>query len=161
MPPTLPKEQDLLIIAYCNENGYFRAYDEVRIYPSTFNWTDPAALERFVVHRLQSEYGFDSDASTVRLSLTVVFLYVCVTSVFTLYSLFTEQTATSWNSIVKVMVLALNSQRTNVLRNTSVGIGILSTFRQPVSVRVIEHDSLELVFSDGNEEAASAFESCC
>jgi hypothetical protein len=156
-PPTLPREQELLIIAYCKENGYFRAYDRVRLYPSTVNWTDPAALDRFVIHLLQSGYGYNSAASTVCLSLAVVFLYVCVASIYTLYTLITGHTATSWNSIAEIMALALNSQRTDVLKNTSVGIGTLSTFRKPISVRVNEHDSLELVFSDGKEEAVSTY----
>jgi hypothetical protein len=149
-------QQRSVMNAYCKREGFYKEYDEITLYTST-NWTDPTTLGRFDIQVLDEGYGYNSETSTVWLSLTVVIIYVCVAVLYLSFSLITGRTANSWDSVAELVALALNSQRPETLKYTSVGIETLSTFRQPVSVRVNEHNSLELVFGDGKEEAASPY----
>ena len=150
-------KQDSDVIAYCTRQGYWQKYEGVRLYGDTGNWTDPASLVQYAIQGLSAGYGYDAKTSTVRLSLAVIMFYVCLATVYLSYSVITGHTASSWNSIAEVVALALNSERPDVLKNTSVGIKTLETFRQPVYVRINEHSSLELVFGDGKEEVVSGY----
>ena len=44
-------------------------------------------------------------------------------------------------------MLALNSRRPENVRDTSAGVSTMTTFREPVRVRVNDEDSLEIVFA--------------
>ncbi|KAL9620730.1 MAG: hypothetical protein Q9160_004743 [Pyrenula sp. 1 TL-2023] len=114
------------------------------------NWADPASLVHFEIQDYLNGYGYDSSTTPVKLSLAVLMLYSVIVVTFLLYVFITGRSASSWDSIGEIVTLAMNSQRPeNRLENTSVGIEALTTFREPVNIRVSrERGAMELVFRD-------------
>lgn len=119
------------------------------IYTSTStNWTDPRHLYQLRVQTHDSGYGYDNSELPVRLSLAVLTIYCLIVVIYLAYTFITGRTASSWDSTSELVMLAMHSQKPRHLKGTSVGIDTLSTFREPVSIRVNENDSVELVFEN-------------
>ncbi len=123
-------------------------YHAVMVYAFD-DWTDPASLAQYAIRHYVTGYGYDSSTVPVRLSLTVLFIYILIVTVYVAYSLFTGRTATSWDSIGEVVMLALNSRQPEHIKGCSVGVETLSTYRKPVNIRIQKKkNEAELIFED-------------
>jgi hypothetical protein len=118
------------------------------VYAADTAWTDPETLAQIQWTSYVNGYGYNTSPITVKLSLAVVMVYLVLAVTYLICTIVTGYAATSWDSVAELVALALNSERPKTLRNTSVGIGTLETFRKPVNIRVNQEDSLEVVFKD-------------
>lgn len=53
-----------------------------------------------------------------------------------------------WDTIAELTALAMLSRSTTRLRNTSAGIKTLDFFKEPVNIRAVDQDHLEIVFEN-------------
>jgi hypothetical protein len=91
-------------------------------------------------------YGYETSSVSARLSLTVIMVY-CIFAVGNItYMLSSGHTSTAWSSATEIIVLAMQSKRSNHLRHVSAGVNCLATYQEPVGIRVNDHDHLEIVF---------------
>jgi hypothetical protein len=91
-------------------------------------------------------YGYETSSISTRLSLIVIMAY-CVFAVgYITYILSSGHTSTAWNSATEIIVLALQSNRSEHLHHVSAGINSLETYREPIGIRVSDRNHLELVF---------------
>jgi hypothetical protein len=91
-------------------------------------------------------YGYETSSISTRLSLIVIMAY-CVFAVgYITYILSSGHTSTAWNSATEIIVLALQSNRSEHLRHVSAGINSLETYQEPIGIRVSDRNHLELVF---------------
>ncbi|KAL9113538.1 MAG: hypothetical protein Q9227_002276 [Pyrenula ochraceoflavens] len=127
------------------DKGLDKKFDSITTSFSS-NWTDASALTQLDVHTYKQGYGYDSSSRPVRLSLAVLMLYCLIVAFYIIATLITGRTASSWDSTADLVMLGLNSRSPMHLDHTSVGVETLSTFREPVSIRVNEKASVELVF---------------
>jgi hypothetical protein len=109
-------------------------------------WSDPRQLSQQIIYAMRRGYGYSYADVTVQLSLAVVGLYCLITVFYLAYTLLTGLAGSSWDSISELLMLGLCSPRPDHLKHISAGVATLSTFREPVSVRVNDEDSLQLVF---------------
>lgn len=92
--------------------------------------------------------------------ITAAILVVCCvfTSLHIVYSVFSGTSSSSWDSIVEVTALAMNSTPTEKLRNTCAGISQLHTFKLPVRILAFsdygQDNHLELVFGNIDRRVA-------
>lgn len=143
---TWTRQQFQSIKDYINWSNAFPTFTHIDVY-SLGDWTDPASLVKLDVQTYRSEYGYDSKGVPVRIALTIFCLFVLLELCYIGYSIITGRSATSWDSVADLILLALNSRRPPAeLGPTSVGIDALATFREPVNIRVNDQDHLELIF---------------
>ncbi|ERF68137.1 hypothetical protein EPUS_08203 [Endocarpon pusillum Z07020] len=146
------QQQYTAFMDYIDAHHFLRHFDEIDLFVNNTVWVKPEDLTKLETRRFAIGYGYDISAITTKLSLAVVMFYVAAISGYLLYTIATGTVAASWNSVAELVVLAINSQRPiGLLRNTSVGIDTLETFRQPVNIRVNHNDSVELVFDSTSQ----------
>lgn len=114
----------------------------------TNNWTDPSKLTQLAVHRHALGYGYDTATVPVRLSLAALCLYCLLALIYLAIMLVTGRTSSSWDSVSQLFMLGMNSTMPDHLEKTSVGIETLSTFREPISIRVLGERSVNVVFNN-------------
>lgn len=148
-----PDEQTDIYWRQQDRKTYSRAFT----YFDTDALNDTKLLATVEAQQLYTDYCYNSNDITVRLSLAVIFAYVVVVLSYLSYSLSTGHSGTSWASIADLVALALNSQRPESLMNTSVGIETLDVFRKPVKIRVAGDSSCELVFLDHRVGSGKGF----
>lgn len=102
---------------------------------------------QYKIARVSHGYGYETSSISTRLSLAIIMTYCIVTVAYITYMLASGHTSTAWNSATELIVLALQSRRTEHLGHTSVGIGSIKTYREAVGIRVGDGKSLELVFA--------------
>ena len=154
--PPLTEEQQKAALQYFNDHKSLTTFDNIGLYASNLTtWTSLADLAELEVWNVHEGYGYNTSPVTVRLSLVVLLIYASVCTIYLSYGLITGSTATSWNTVAELATLALNSRRPEGLKNTSVGIDTMETFRQRVNVRVNDENSCELVFGDVKDGAGS------
>ncbi len=149
---SLTRQQCEAMRDYVEEHDTFSTYDAIEVFSGGADWTDPASLAQIQARRYRHGYGYDSEPVTVRLSLVVLSIYAAATAIFFSYTLITGTTATSWDSISDLIALALNSQRPDTFKDTSVGISTLEIFRTPLGLRANQRGSVEMMFSAGKKE---------
>lgn len=119
--------------------------------------TDRSNLTFFKIDELIQGYAYGSTDTSILLSLVVVISYCAVTLVYITYLITTGHTSTAWSSATEFVMLALQSQPADDVKNVSVGIDTMNTFRRSVGIRVKEEidefseqidEKLELVFAD-------------
>lgn len=141
-------EQYRALSEFVDRMNYRHHYYSVNVYAQG-NWTDPTSLAQYPIEALQEGYGWDSSTVPVRLSLVVLGIYSLIVSAYLLYIFISGRSANSWSSTGDLVMLALNSKKPEHLSGTSVGTETLSTFGEPVNLRVNEEDkSVELVFQN-------------
>lgn len=91
-------------------------------------------------------YGYETSSISTRLSLVVVMAYCIFTVGYITYMLSSGYTSTAWNSATEIIVLALQSKRSEHLHHVSAGINSIETYQEPVGIRVSDGNHLELVF---------------
>jgi hypothetical protein len=91
-------------------------------------------------------YGYETSSVSARLSLTVIMAYCIFAVGYITYMLSSGHTSTAWSSATEIIVLAMQSKRSEHLRHVSAGVNCLATYQEPVGIRVSGRDHLELVF---------------
>jgi hypothetical protein len=119
-------------------------YDSVDFYDPPGGDTSDAFAFTFITTLYG--YGYGTTSVSVKLSFATILVYCIVTILYIIYTLITGSTSTAWSSAVELVALALQSERSDHLRHTSVGIDSLKTFKQGVGIRINKDDALELVF---------------
>jgi hypothetical protein len=102
---------------------------------------------QYKIARVSHGYGYETSSISTRLSLAIIMTYCIVTVSYITYMLASGHTSTAWNSATELIVLALQSRRTEHLGHTSVGIGSMQTYREAIGIRVGDGKNLELVFA--------------
>jgi hypothetical protein len=101
-------------------------------------------------------YGYETSSVSARLSLTVIMAYCIFAVKYIMYMLSSGHTSTAWSSATEIIVLAMQSKRSEHLRHVSAGVNCLATYQEPVGIRVNDCDHLELVFEhDQNNQLRS------
>ena len=118
---------------------------------------DRPDLSSFKIDELVEGYGYGSVDTPILLSLAVIISYCAITLLYMTYLVTTGHTSTAWSSATEFVMLALQSQPADNVKNVSVGIDTMNMFRRSVGIRVkteineyserIE-EKLELVFAD-------------
>ncbi len=91
-------------------------------------------------------YGYETSSTSTRLSLIVIMAYCIFAVGYITYMLSSGHTSTAWSSATEIIVLALQSKRSEHLRHVSAGINSIETYQEPVGIRVSDRNHLELVF---------------
>ncbi|KAF2835399.1 hypothetical protein M501DRAFT_999153 [Patellaria atrata CBS 101060] len=91
-------------------------------------------------------YAYNMDGVGVKIAISVLALYCAFALGFVCYALISGASSSCWDTVAEVTALALNSERPQVLKNTSTGIRTMATFRAPVSVRAHEDKGLQIIF---------------
>ncbi|CAG5150742.1 uncharacterized protein ALTATR162_LOCUS2760 [Alternaria atra] len=91
-------------------------------------------------------YGYETSSISTRLSLIVIMAYCMVAVGYITYLLSSGHASTAWCSATEIIVLALQSKRSEHLRHVSAGINSIETYQEPVGIRVSDRNHLELVF---------------
>jgi len=91
-------------------------------------------------------YGYEMSSTPTRLSLTVVMAYCIFAVGYITYMLSSGHASTAWSSATEIIVLAMQSKRSEHLCNVSAGINSIKTYQEPVGIRVDDRNHLELVF---------------
>jgi len=119
---------------------------------SAFNYSyqDGDQSTQFEAKVTVNGYGYGITIATL-LSTIVLVIYSLIASIYVVYSICFGKTSSSWESIAELVALAVNSQPSAALHNTGAGIATLSTYKQPVGIRVSE-DRLQMLFEGGGEK---------
>ena len=136
------------VVRFINDEKLRHQYDWIQV--GVFdNWTDASTLVQYPIKFYTSGYGYDSSTIPVQLSLTVLCIYLLAVTGYTIHSLITGRTATSWDSIGEIVMLALNSRQPEHIKGSSVGVGTLATYRKPVNIRIhSKKNEAEVIFGD-------------
>jgi len=81
----------------------------------------------------------------------VVLLFYCIVAVLhIIYSVWAGLSSQSWDTVAEVVALAMQSQPTEKLKNTSAGISSTAIFKHNIKVRKTGEDGkrLEMLFDD-------------
>lgn len=141
------EQQRLAIYHLLRETNLGKENDQAFI-STTTNWTDPSTLTQVPLEIYANGYSYNNSGVPVQLSLVVLGIYCLIVIVYLTYTFITGRTASSWDSTSELIMLAMHSQRPTHLQGTTVGIDTLSTLREPVSIRVNDEGSAELVFEN-------------
>lgn len=141
----ISEQQYKALVTYLNTIDLPSGSD-VLILTNDTTWTDPSVLAQIQFTQYESGYGYNASPITVKLAIVVLLIYLAMTAAYIVYSVSTGYAATSWDSIAELTALALNSEPPKALKNTSVGIDTVETYRRPINIRVNQRDSLEIVF---------------
>lgn len=125
---------------------------------ATRTWSDPSILLQLTVSRMINTYGYNLDTTAVKLSVVVLLLYCVITVCHLVYSITSGRTSHSWDTMVELFMLALNTRPPQHLKNTSGGVSTFSTYREPVNIRANEDDSLEVIVANQPQVRIAKFE---
>lgn len=111
---------------------------------------DIPKLSKFTVRVDVNGYAYSMRGATVYLSCAVLIVYCLLAGVHSLFVMIKASSSNAWDSVSEVTALAMQSQPTEVLKNTSAGISTTKLFSYLVKVVVtgIDKDHLELDFGD-------------
>lgn len=109
--------------------------------PQLFNYgftTNPTVSESFpLAYPLEysiSGYGYGPNVLAVQVSLVILSLYCMVTIAHILYSVWTGNSSSAWDSISELVALAINSRPAQELQDTCAGIYSAKIFGQRVRI---------------------------
>lgn len=111
---------------------------------------DLSKLSKFTVHVNVNGYAYSMRGATVYLSCAVLISYCLLVGVHCAFVVIKKTSSNAWDSVSEVTALAMQSQPTEVLKNTSAGISTTRLFSHLVKVvrTGIDKDHLELDFGD-------------
>ena len=122
-------------------------------------WGDPRSWTElsFDVHRFGYGYAW-RQSTTVRFGVSVLLIYLMLTTVFVMYLLYhtliqRQWISSSWGSVGEIIALAINSTSTDRMQNTCAGIKKSETWRQTISIRETCAGHLELTVGEEKERA--------
>lgn len=98
--------------------------------------------------KVQAEgYGYGPAPATI-VATTVLLIYSVIAVAFTIFSIgFHRTTSSSWDSIVELVALSMNSRPSAALDNTGAGISNVDTLKQHVRIGVNEA-RLQIMFEE-------------
>jgi hypothetical protein len=107
-------------------------------------------LAKFTVQVEVNGYAYSSKGATMILSCIVLLAYCVLAGVHSVFVIFTKTSSNAWDSVSEVTALAMQSQPTEVLKNTCAGISTTRIFSNLVKVVPTgpTKDHLELKFGD-------------
>lgn len=88
----------------------------------------------------------------VTVSLIILLIYCLYVVIYTTIMFINPLSSSAWDSIAELTALAILSAPTDKLHNTSAGIELLDTFREPVNIRAAGSDHLEIVFHNDEKK---------
>jgi hypothetical protein len=111
---------------------------------------DTSKLSKFTVQVDVNGYAYNSRGATMILSCTILILYCLLASIHVTFVLVKRTNSNAWDSVSEVTALAMQSQPTEVLKNTCAGISTSRIFSNLVRVvrTGVDGDHLELDFGD-------------
>ncbi|ORY16563.1 hypothetical protein BCR34DRAFT_476003, partial [Clohesyomyces aquaticus] len=138
-------------------DGEFGYRDNQSIFTLPAN-ADLSKMTPFNVRIDITGYAYSIRGTTARLSCAVLLLYCSLAVIHTCFTLWTGLTSQSWDTISEIVALAMQSQPTQVLRNTCAGIVTTTVFKRFVKVGTTgrAEDHLELLFEDDEDERLDA-----
>lgn len=150
----MTSEQYTALLNYIDTNKLLQKFDYIVLYANGTEWTNPRTLAQLEQKISKVGYGYDTSTVTVKLSLAAMMFYLAATIIYLICTIATGNVATSWDSVAELVTLALNSQKPKNLKNVSVGIDTLETFRSPVNIRSNHDNSLEIVFDAAHQSGS-------
>ena len=114
---------------------------------------DEEASRDWVPLRMESQvngYAYSFEGITIKLSIIVLLLHAVLALCHTVYEVGSGLSSSSWDSVVELVALAMNSTPTTALLNTCAGITRIATMKLMVRIVVTKADHLELEFSSPN-----------
>jgi hypothetical protein len=102
-------------------------------------------------------YSYRIDSVSVILSIIVLLIYSAIAAIYLIHTLMTGETSSSWDTVSELFMLAINTRPPSHIKNTSAGIATLATMKEPVSIRVNENGSLEMVFENEPQSESMRF----
>jgi hypothetical protein len=137
------------IVQY-GQNNY--AFQNPLLLPSNESGTD--GVDYYTI-KMQVEVvglAYNLEGVPIKLAIAVLLIYCIFAVVHVCYAAISGVSSNSWDSILELTALAINSSRTQLLNRTSAGVETMDTVRQPVKICAVNDDHLEIVFSqDGLE----------
>lgn len=108
---------------------------------------------KFTARAMANGYAYNHRGATQIAAMAVLILY-CLLALFHFghTTLRTREQSNAWDTTPELFALAMNSARTEALKNTGAGIDTGDVFREIVKVEVKEGDRLEFVFKDTRED---------
>jgi hypothetical protein len=101
----------------------------------------------FTMQATVNGYAYASKGAVQRAAMGVLLFYSLMALAHIVYSCMTGWSSTSWASVPEIAALAMNSQRTEKLKNTGAGISTARVYEERVWIRARD-DRLEFVFRD-------------
>jgi hypothetical protein len=123
--------------------------DEWMSYGNAFE-VDEGASRDWVPLRMKTQvngYAYSFKGITIKLSITILMLHAVLALCHTVYEVGSGLSSSSWDSIVELVALAMNSTQTTTLMNTCAGITRIATMKLMVRIVTTKADHLELEFS--------------
>ncbi|KAL1633863.1 hypothetical protein SLS58_010919 [Diplodia intermedia] len=111
----------------------------------------------FKVRVLVLGYAYTHRSVTQIAAITVLLLYSALAIFHFIYTMKTGEQSNAWDTTPELVALAMNSARTEKLKNTGAGIETSNVFKEMVRIEVKEGDRLEFVFED-TQDITDAFE---
>jgi len=111
---------------------------------------DQSKLSKFTVEVEVNGYAYNIRGATMILSCIVLLFYCLLAGIHSVFVLVKRSSSTSWDTVSEVTALAMQSQPTQLLKNTCAGISTTRVFSHLVKVveTGAERDHLELDFGD-------------
>lgn len=112
--------------------------------------SDLSKLSKFTVQVEVNGYAYNMRGSTMILSCVVLLCYCILAGIHSVFALIKRTSSNAWDSVSEVTALAMQSQPTEVLKNTCAGISTTKIFSSLVKVirTGVDKDHLELYFGD-------------
>ena len=111
---------------------------------------DEGASRDWVSLRMKTQvngYAYSFEGITIKLSITILMLHAVLALCHTVYEVGSGLSSSSWDSVVELVALAMNSAPTTTLLNTCAGITQITTMKLIVRIVPTKADHLELEFS--------------
>ncbi|KAF2141513.1 uncharacterized protein K452DRAFT_319107 [Aplosporella prunicola CBS 121167] len=109
--------------------------------------TEQEHATKFTAHVVVEGYAYNRRSATQIAAMAVLLLYCIMALYHVLYTIKTGQTSNSWDTTPEVVALAMNSTRSEVLKNTGAGINTTEAFEHSVKIKSVGQ-RLEIVFDD-------------
>lgn len=140
------------MINYIKSTRLWKKYTDDNYILSKFDYIKyPATMSQIVLKKYRLGVSYASFEISVQLSAVVIALYCLIVITYFAFMGLLGITGTSWDSVGKLFLLALNSEHPSarnldLLVNTSAGAETFATFNKEVSVISNHGGSLELDF---------------
>ena len=109
---------------------------------------------KFTMHTTANGYAYSAQGSAAQFAMFVLILHALLAMSHWIYTSWSKQSSSSWDSIADLVVLAMNSRRSEVFENTGAGIDSADLFKN--QTRVVEREGhLELVVGISPARGAS------
>jgi hypothetical protein len=106
-------------------------------------------------------YAYKSRGATTLLAFTVLFFHVATVMIYIAINLGRNWRPTrAWSELGELVVLALNSAPTELLKNTGIGVRNLKSWKYRATVKAVEPDGCLQLFLEGPGECTAEDEEC-